>query len=502
MFETAELGHKLKKKEFQELVPTLRTDLVRLQVELREADFPVVVVLEGDDRIGVRQSLRLASEWLDPRFLGVDVFSSRYEGQLEASHPLFWRYWTRLPARGRIGILASAWTGHVILEQIELPEVDELLLERRLRHVRAFERMLVEDGALLLKAWLHIPRSELKKRIKAADDDRATAWQVTDSDRRFYQEHDQLMPLIERVLRLTSVGGATWQIVESTDARYRDATIAQGLRAALAQRLDEGTSPPVQRREPTPTAPAALTRSPKTLLGAVDLSASLSEEKYDKQLDRWQGELAALTRDAFDRGISSVLAFQGWDAAGKGGAIRRVSAAIDASICRIVSIAAPSEEEKAHPYLWRFWRRLPRRGRVRIFDRSWYERVLVERVEGFASEDEWGRAYAEIVDFEEQLCEHGIVLLKFWLHIDADEQLRRFQEREQTPFKQYKITEHDYRNRERWGDYERAVDDMVSRTDTPHAPWHLVAANDKRHARIEVLKVFCRAVQEKLAASE
>jgi polyphosphate:AMP phosphotransferase len=501
VFDASELGHKLKKKEYQELVPPLRAELVTLQYRLRESGFSVVVALEGDDQIGVRQSLNVANQWLDPRFLGIESYGLTSGLQAEDEYPHYWRYWRQMPPRGRIAIMSNAWTLRAVREQVLRDSRDDALLERRIRHILGFEEELVADGTLVLKLWLHVSKSEAKKRVKLADEDPVTGWQINDLDRRVLKNYDAVREISEYVLRQTSTGEAPWTVIESTDDRFRDVRIATLLRDALRARLEQADAPPSVPVESDPAAaPSSEQAAPtKTVLDTVDLSASLSDEKYDKQLARWQAELSRLSREAFDHGVSSVLALQGWDAAGKGGAVRRVTAAIDASICRVVPIATPSEEEKSHHYLWRFWRRLPRKGRVRIFDRSWYERVLVERVEGFASEAEWRRAYHEIRDFEEQLCEHGVVVLKFWLHIDPDEQLRRFQDREKTPFKQFKITEDDYRNRERRADYEVAVNEMVARTDHPHARWHLIAANDKRHARVEVLKIFCKALEKALA---
>jgi polyphosphate kinase 2 (PPK2 family) len=189
---------------------------------------------------------------------------------------------------------------------------------------------------------------------------------------------------------------------------------------------------------------------------------------------------------------------EGWDAAGKGSAIRRMTRAMDAALYRVIPVAAPTEEEKSRHYLWRFWRDLPRPGKMVIFDRSWYGRVLVERVEGFATEPEWRRAYAEINDFEEQLAEHGIVLRKFWLHISKEEQARRFEERRLTPYKKYKFTEEDERNRAKWDKYTTAVDEMLERTSTDLAPWHIVPANDKRFARIAVLREVCKGLKQGL----
>jgi polyphosphate kinase 2 (PPK2 family) len=234
------------------------------------------------------------------------------------------------------------------------------------------------------------------------------------------------------------------------------------------------------------------------VLSTLDGSLRLEKLEYRKLLATYQGQLNLLQRRAREQKVSTILVFEGWDAAGKGGAIRRINAVLDSRAVEVISIAAPSDEERAHPYLWRFWHRLPRAGRITIFDRSWYGRVLVERVEGLATEKQWRRAYAEINRFEQQLVDHGTVLLKFWMHISKQEQLRRFREREQTPWKRWKLTDDDWRNRERRDDYEIAVHDAVERTSTRHAPWILVEGNDKLYARIKVLRSICEALEKRL----
>jgi polyphosphate kinase 2 (PPK2 family) len=234
------------------------------------------------------------------------------------------------------------------------------------------------------------------------------------------------------------------------------------------------------------------------VLGALDLSLQLTDAAYQRELEREQGRLALLCRRKAFRRRSLVVAFEGSDAAGKGGAIRRVTGALDARRYEVISIAAPSEEERAQPYLWRFWRHVPAQGRVAIFDRTWYGRVLVERVEGFAGEADWMRAYAELNQFEEQLTRAGAVVVKLWMAISAAEQLKRFGARERTRFKRFKITPDDWRNRKKWPKYESAVRDMVDRTSTAIAPWTLVEANDKRWARVKVLRTICDRLEAAL----
>ncbi len=296
----------------------------------------------------------------------------------------------------------------------------------------------------------------------------------------------------ERVLRRTSREYAPWHVIEGVDANYRSLTVGR--------LLLEGMQAALNKVEPEPAAltvgPLAIHDNELTLLDSLDLSLHLSKDDYQQQLITEQARLSGNMRDKRMKSHALVAVFEGNDAAGKGGAIRRVAAALDPRQYAIVPIAAPTQDERAQPYLWRFWRQIPARGKFTIFDRSWYGRVLVERVEGFCSESDWKRAYAEINDFEEQLTDAGIVVVKFWLAIDQQTQLERFQEREKIPFKRYKITEDDWRNRKKWPDYRQAVGDMVDRTSTEIAPWTLIEANDKRWARVKVLRTINEALEK------
>jgi polyphosphate:AMP phosphotransferase len=343
---------------------------------------------------------------------------------------------------------------------------------------------------VVLKLWLHLSEKALARRLDEAENGSGESWEVTKEDRLVLRHYPRVQSVAEQVLRRTSVGGALWNVVESADWRYRNVAVAQTLIQTLTRRLAE---PPKLRIHPP--RPATREPNPLTVLDHVDLTKTLDDEAYEKKLKRYWGKLAKLSRKSHERGLSAVVAFEGWDAAGKGGVIRRLTKPLDAARYRVVPIAAPNEEERAHHYLWRFWRRLPRGGHWTIFDRSWYGRVLVERLEGFATEEEWRRAYAEINDFEEMIVDRGILLLKFWIHISPEEQLRRFKAREKVPFKKYKITADDYRNRDRWNAYELAADEMVQRTSTDYARWHLVSGNDKRWARVQVLKTTCRELE-------
>jgi len=503
MFRTAELQHKLPKEDYHQQVPGLREELLLMQMELRTAKFPVIVVFAGVDGAGKSETVNKLHEWMDSRWLITHAFGASSDE--ERDRPEYWRFWRELPPRGRMALFLSSWYSTPILEhvygQISLAEFDE-----RLERIKSFEQTLADDGALILKFWMHLSKDMQRERLRKLEKHPLLHWRISKRDWRHWELYDQFIAAAERTIMKTSTGLASWKIIEGYDERYRSVTVATAIRDAVRFRLEE-----VQLSVTRPSgngdagalvvkpAPDAGSLPPITILSRLDMSKTLDKEAYDTGLKRYQAKLNPLQRAACERGISTILVFEGWDAAGKGGSIRRITAALDARDYQVIQIAAPTDEEAAHNYLWRFWRHLPRAGRVTIYDRSWYGRVLVERIEGFARTREWQRAYAEINDFEAQLVERGIVLVKFWLHITPDEQLRRFQEREQTAYKAWKLTDEDWRNRERWADYERAVNDLVERTSTRQAPWTLIAANDKRYTRIEVLRTLCERLEAALA---
>jgi len=481
MFEAAELGREVSKEEYRERVPALRTELLQLQNDLlRDPRFAVAIVIAGVEGAGKGQTVNVLHTWMDPRYLLTNAYGAPSEE--ERQRPRMWRYWRDLPPKGRIGVFFGSWYTAPIIDRV-YERISDAEFETALRRINAFERELADDAVLLLKFWFHISKKVQKKRHKELLAKPETAWRVSETELQFHKLYDRFIPICEDVVRSTSPGQAPWTLVEGTDARYRELCVGDHIRDAIARHVARLDARPPRRAEPPET---ATRRDQPTILSRVDLSTKLDADDYHERLTRAQARLAALSRAAVGRGASQLLVFEGWDSAGKGGAIRRVTAALDARFYGIVPIAAPSDEEMARPWLWRFWRCLPRAGRLTIFDRSWYGRVLVERVEGLATVEEWRRAYQEINEFESRLCEYGYGLAKFWLHIDREEQGRRFAEREQTPYKRFKITEEDYRNREKWDLYEDAVNEMVERTSTSYAPWTLVPANDKRTARVVV----------------
>ncbi len=489
MFEAVELDRKVSKDAFKQQEPQLRTKLLELQEKLREASFPVIVIVSGVEGAGKSEVVNRLNEWLDTRDLENVAFWN--ESDEERERPRFWRFWRKLPARGRIGIMFGSWYTQPIIENV-FGRLSDSQFDVELRHINELERMLTDDGALIVKFWYHLDQETQTQRI---EDKRQ---KMADLVSKFSSQYEAFAKTSARAIRMTDSGHSPWYLVEAKDKRYRDLTTATTLISALEQRLaavaDRRKSNAVH--EPIlPEDDAARV----TILDHIDIEQSLKQSDYKQALKDYQTQLYELAWEAHNRGISCINVFEGWDAAGKGGVIRRITGATDARLYQVISVAAPSDEELAHHYLWRFWRHIPRAGYITIYDRSWYGRVLVERVEGFARQNEWARAYREVNDFEERLSEHGIVINKFWLHISLEEQLRRFKEREKIPWKKYKITEEDWRNRDRWDEYKHAVNDMVAKTSTAYAPWHLVPANDKRFARIEVLKTVCEQLERRLA---
>lgn len=489
MFETAELNQSLSAQRYDAELPALRAKLLQAHFDLRTRKFPVLVIVSGADGAGKGELVHRLNEWLDPR--GVETHAFWATSDEERERPPYWRFWRALPGRGRIGIFFGSWYTAPIIRRV-FRETKLRQLDVALDRIVALEQMLADDGAEMVKFWLHLPKKAQKKRLKKLE----AAGRIAPDDWKHFKLYDRFTKVSERALRHTDTGAAPWHVIEATDRRFREFTAGSILLEALQRRLTAAAE--TARPRVLQTTVAARAPVPKaSILDHLDVSGKLTAAEYARQLEKQQSALTKLAWAAREKKISTVMVFEGWDAAGKGSAIRRVTQAMDPRLYRVVGIAAPTDEERAQHYLWRFWRHLPRAGFTTIFDRSWYGRVLVERVEKFARPDEWNRAYHEINAFEEQLVEHGVVVDKFWLHITPPEQLRRFKERQTVEYKRYKITEEDWRNRKQWDDYKRAVDDMVARCSTEYAPWTLVAANDKRFARVQILKT----VVERLRAA-
>jgi polyphosphate:AMP phosphotransferase len=494
MFEVAELGLKLSRQEFDEKVPALHTRLLQAQRELLQSRHSAIILVSGVEGAGKGEVVNRLNEWLDSRGMETNAFWDETDEQM--LRPRYWRYWRAMPPRGRIGIMFGSWYTMPIVERV-YGRIEEGEYERQLKEIADFERMLSKDGIIMIKLWYHMPKARVEKQLKADAKNPKLKMRSSPWNNRYSRLFEKFLKVSEVALRSTDQGSAPWHVVEATDVHHRDYTTGQIILDMLRQHLAPSVPP-----APVVTAKTPASKVPKrkelTVLDILSPDITLGEELYRRKLLKWQTTLHELAWNAHETRRSVVLVFEGWDAAGKGSTIRRVTQGIDARLYKVIYSAAPTDEEAAHHYLWRFWRNIPLAGYISIYDRSWYGRVLVERVEKFTAEEDWRRAYNEINLFEQQLTDHGIILLKFWLHLSPEEQLRRFREREQTPWKQHKINAEDWRNRDKWDEYKLAVHDMVAHTSSAAAPWHLIPANDKKYARIDVLKTVCKTLKKEL----
>ncbi|MEA3276966.1 MAG: polyphosphate:AMP phosphotransferase [Pseudomonadota bacterium] len=494
MFEATKVGRKVDKETYKQQQEELRTQLLLVQRELLQTDIPLIIIVSGVEGAGKGEVVNRLNEWLDTR--GVQTFAFWDETDEERQRPRYWRFWRSLAPRGEMAILFGGWYLAPIEHRFR-NLCNDAELDAELNRIVDFERMLIHDGALIVKFWFHLAEKDQKKRLKELSRDDKSRWKMLPDKSSFSEQYHHFERVAERIIRHTDRGVAPWYLIEADDRRYRDLTVGKTLLQAIKTRLSQ---PPAMEPPPTsstlelPDAESAQV----TLLDQMDLSLALPRDEYKTALNQLQTELNDLAWQAYKKNRSIVLVFEGVDAGGKGGAIRRFTSAIDARLYRAIPVAAPTDEEKAHHYLWRFWRHIPRAGYITIYDRSWYGRVLVERVEGFATDVEWRRSYAEINQFEEQLAESGVILFKFWLQVSQEEQLRRFQDREQVPYKRFKITDEDWRNREKWPQYKAAVNEMVVHTSTESASWTLVEGDDKPFARIKVLRTLCDGLKEAL----
>ncbi|MGK7873488.1 MAG: polyphosphate:AMP phosphotransferase [Xenococcaceae cyanobacterium] len=493
MLDTLDLALSLDKATYHSQIEDLMRELRSLQKACWDKKLPVIVVLEGWAAAGKGALVKNMVNYMDPRGFAVHPILS--PSSQEQRYPFLWRFWHKLPSKGSLAFFYHSWYTHVLEDRLfeRLPNSQMPVI---MRDINAFERQLVDDGVAIAKFWIHLSRKELKRRIKKYADDKLDSWRIRPEDWQQAKRYDEYSALAEEMLTYTSTGAAPWTLVEGDCQRWARVKVLSQLVATIKEALDRleihlpdtPALPPQDRLLPTEP----------DFLAKVDLSLNLDKDKYKKKLRQAQVELRKLQLSIHQEHLPVLVLFEGWDAAGKGGAIKRLTDILDPRSYKVNAFGAPTKEENQYHYLWRFWRRLPGKGTIGIFDRSWYGRVLVERIEGFASEAEWRRAYREINEFEAQLTSAGYVLVKFWLHISQEEQLRRFEERQNDTFKYYKLTEEDWRNRDKCALYEVAINHAIARTSTPAAPWTIIAGNNKYHARVNVIETVIDAIQAKL----
>lgn len=496
MLETISLRQTYDHKKYKQQEEELRIKLFNLQQECEKQKLAVLVNIAGVDNSGRGETVNLLSSWLDQKKLRSHTFWRQTDD--ESLRPESWRYWMRLPKHGEFALFLGGWYGEAI-RKASFGDIDKDELYRIMHKNLDREQMLTDDNTVIIKFWLHLDEKEYKKRsVKRKKD--IGQYHFTPYEKKSEKRYKELVDTVSQVIPMTDKSYAPWYIIDAYDADFRNLSIVKALIETIELALEQKAE-----KEKANKNKADVVHENKTIsacvpvLDRIDLSQSLEKQEYQDKLEELQNEIFQLTYKAYKKGISSTLIFEGWDAGGKGGAIRRVASSIDARITRVIPIGVPTDEEIAHQYLWRFWRYLPMEGHVTIYDRSWYGRVLVERIEGLTPQEDWKRAYSEINSFEEELVENKNILLKFWLQISPDEQLRRFREREEVEWKHYKITPDDWRNREKADAYKIAADEMFMRTDTKHAPWHIIAGESKYFARIEILKHFKKALLNALS---
>jgi polyphosphate kinase 2 (PPK2 family) len=487
VLESIDLNADIRKSEYKTQMSAMEIQLSALQRRAIERGVPVIVVFEGWDAAGKGDLINRLILSLDPRHFSVHAI--REPSDDERRLPFLRRFWTRTPATGRMAVFDRSWYMRVLEERVERT-VSKKRWKRAYDRINSFERMLVDDGALIIKLFLHISAKEQRQRFRALEKNPSTAWRVTKEDWKRHGKRDEYVAAAEDMFACTDTDIAPWTIVPAENRRAARLTLFRSVIDRLEQRLDEPERPPASRAQRPDAGDSPL--------DGVDLSLDLSREMYNELLDERQARIRNLQFDAYRSRLPVIVAYEGWDAAGKGGNIRRLTQRMDPRGYDVIPIGPPNDIERRHHYLWRFWKELPRPGHIAIFDRTWYGRVLVERVEELCAEGEWTRAYDEINGMEAQIIDSGAVLVKFWLHLDKDEQLRRFRARERTPHKRWKITDEDWRNREKWDLYYAAVSDMLRLTSTDRAPWTIVEANDKLHARVKALDTVITAIESAL----
>ena len=494
MLEKIDLNKTVDKKSYRKVMDEASQKLGLLQRECKAAGIPVMIVFEGMGAAGKGVQINRLIQSLDPR--GFDVYACDRPTEDEQMRPFLWRYWTKTPANGRIAIFDRSWYRSVQVDRFDGLTTEDKL-EGAYQDILSFEKQLSDDGMVIIKFFLYIDKEEQKKRFKKLDASKETSWRVTKGDWERNKQFDHYLRMNEEMLEKTDTDYAPWAIIESVDKDYAATKIVSVVMDRLQYELEKRQA--LADDKAVKTAPATTRQRFKNgVLSGIDLSKSLTEEEYKEQVKKLQKRLSELHSELYRLRIPVVIGFEGWDAGGKGGAIKRLTSQLDPRGYRVNPTAAPNDIEKVHHYLWRFWNNVPKAGHIAIFDRTWYGRVMVERIEGFCSEAEWKRAYQEINEMESHMANAGAVVLKFWLHIDKDEQERRFKERQADPMKQWKITDEDWRNREKWDEYEEAVNEMLVRTSTTYAPWIVVEGNDKRYARVKVLKTVVDALEKKI----
>lgn len=491
---------RMSKEQYERVLPSLRDALLSAQTRLQQSkDFSLAIIVTGFPTAGRSEIVNQFLEWLDPKRIRVHAFEKM--GKQARGTPAMWRYWNTLPARGEIAIYFMGWYEEFIRPALFSPKQARKYAPRAIERIRQLERMLPADRVRILKLHLTVSRQTQRQRIANLRSSKLTRWRVTREDRWLVKHHDEVARATKLCLKATHAKASPWQVIDGSDPQRRSFVAGNLLLDELEQGFKTARASAKHRwRESRKSAAAQrnLQRAEAVAVASFPTqppAGEIADDEYKIELERLQGRFALLTRRREFQKHGAVFAFEGMDAAGKGGAIRRLSGALDARQYNVIPVSAPTPDELAHPYLWRFWRHVPGRGGIAIFDRSWYGRVLVERVRDLTPQADWQRAYDEIKEFELQLAEQRIVVHKFWLAVSEQEQLSRFKARDEDKLKRFKVDPEDWANRRFFGAYATAARQMIQRTHTDYAPWTVIEADDKKYARLKVLRTVCEAIE-------
>ncbi len=481
---------KTKRPGEEEVKTRLKEEQARLaasQMKLKDKKLPVMVIFEGWGAAGKGSVLGKVIKDMDPRFFQVATMDAPPTEE-DKRRPFLYRYLVEIPEAGKFKFFDTCWMEEVTRGCFN-GTLSEKEYEKRIDSINTTERQLCDNGYLVMKFFFNISKKEQAKRLGSLKDSKNTSWRVDKNDLWQNKHYAECEKVFDRYLKDTNRSIAPWYIIDAKDKDWATLQVLSYLNQGIDTALKNE-----KNAAPIPQNVFPLRKTP--LLKDIPLNKKISDEDYKKELKSLQKRLRELHNVLYRKKIPVVIAYEGWDAAGKGGNIKRIADALDPRGYIVHPIASPEPHEKARFYLWRFWNRLPKTGHVAIFDRTWYGRVMVERLEGFCSENDWQRAFNEMNEFEKELSDSGTVVIKFWVQIDSDTQLQRFTDRQNTPEKQWKITDEDWRNREKWDLYEEAINEMLQKTNTTFAPWYVLESVDKKYARIKALKIVISELEK------
>ncbi|MCD7866683.1 MAG: polyphosphate:AMP phosphotransferase [Clostridiales bacterium] len=477
------------KDAMKQRLETARKRLYELQMEIKNHKIPVLVLFEGWDASGKGSMIGKVIRNIDPRFFKVATMSAPTEE--DKRRPFLYRFFKEIPEAGKFTFLDGGWMEQTCREVMN-GQLSREAYDNRINSIRRFERQLTDNGYLVIKFFMHIDKKEQKKRMEILLEAEDTQWRVSENDLQQNDRYKKYMKVFDNYLNSTNSSTAPWYIIDAKNRKWAELQVLE----TLISNIEVGMQ---NTAHSVPILQNVFPLVPMPRLADISLEGkTLDDETYKTELKQLQAKLGALHNRLYRKRVPVIITYEGWDAAGKGGNIKRIAGALDPRGFEVLPIASPEPHEKARHYLWRFWTRLPKDGHIAIFDRTWYGRVMVERLEGFCSENDWRRAYNEMNEFEKELADWGAVIIKFWVHIDKDTQLERFTERQNNPEKRWKITEEDWRNREKWDVYEEAVDEMLQKTSTTFAPWYILESVDKKYARIQALNIVIERIEEAL----